>query len=65
MTSSENIEIVRRIYQAVESGGLDAGAAFVHEDFEMTQLPGMAGGCELSRLGGGTADDDGLVLLVR
>jgi ketosteroid isomerase-like protein len=39
MTSSENVEIVRRIHQAVESGGLDAGAAFVHEDFEMTQLP--------------------------
>jgi ketosteroid isomerase-like protein len=39
MASSENVEIVRRIHQAVESGGMEVGAAFAHEDFEMTMMP--------------------------
>jgi len=40
MPASENVEIVRSALQAAESGGIEAGGAFVHEDFEMGHLPG-------------------------
>jgi ketosteroid isomerase-like protein len=43
MASTENAEIVSRAFQAAENGGFEAAAAFMHEDFEMTQIPGWPG----------------------
>jgi ketosteroid isomerase-like protein len=37
---SENVELVRRCFQAFEQGGFEASAAFVTDDFHMSQLPG-------------------------
>jgi uncharacterized protein len=37
--SRANVEVVRRAFEAFESGGFDAIAAFIHRDFEMEQMP--------------------------
>jgi ketosteroid isomerase-like protein len=36
---AENVDLVRRLFEAVAEGGFGAGGAFLHPDFEMTQLP--------------------------
>ncbi len=43
MASSENIEIVRLAFKAGKDDGLEAAAASMHEDFEMTQIPNWPG----------------------
>jgi ketosteroid isomerase-like protein len=37
--SRENVEIVRRMFDAYAQGGFAAAAKFTHRDFEMRQLP--------------------------
>jgi ketosteroid isomerase-like protein len=37
--SREDVETVRRFFEAYERGGLEAVRGFVHRDFEMVQLP--------------------------
>jgi ketosteroid isomerase-like protein len=41
--SQENVEIVRRMLSAFERAGFEALGPFVHEDFEMRQLPSFPG----------------------
>jgi len=43
MPLSENVEIIRRAFQDAESGGFEAVAPLVHEDFEMNQIPNWPG----------------------
>jgi hypothetical protein len=40
MGPHENVEVMLRAFQAFEQGGFEAAAAFMHDDFEMSQLPG-------------------------
>jgi ketosteroid isomerase-like protein len=42
--SRENVEIVRRAFEAFEQRGFKAAGEFFHEDFQMSQLPGFPGG---------------------
>jgi ketosteroid isomerase-like protein len=42
--SRENVEIVRRAFEAFEQRGFEAAGEFFHEDFQMRQLPGFPGG---------------------
>jgi ketosteroid isomerase-like protein len=37
--SEENVEVVRRMFEAYARGGFVALAEFTHPDFEMTQVP--------------------------
>jgi uncharacterized protein len=37
--SRANVEVVRRAFDAFESGGFDATAEFTHPDFQMEQMP--------------------------
>ena len=39
---SENVEIVKRGFEAFEQHGVDGLLAFIHEDFEATTPPGLA-----------------------
>jgi ketosteroid isomerase-like protein len=40
--ASENVEIVKRGFEAFDRGGVEALLEFVHEDFEATTPPGLA-----------------------
>jgi ketosteroid isomerase-like protein len=37
---SENVDIVRRCFEAYRASGLDATRSFLHPDFELDQVPG-------------------------
>jgi ketosteroid isomerase-like protein len=39
---AENVEIVKRGFEAFDQGGVEALLEFVHEDFEATTPPGLA-----------------------
>jgi ketosteroid isomerase-like protein len=39
---SENVEIVKRGFEAFDQGGVEALLEFVHEDFEASTPPGLA-----------------------
>jgi ketosteroid isomerase-like protein len=38
----ENVEIVKRAFEAFEQGGVEGLLEFIHEDFEGTTPPGLA-----------------------
>jgi ketosteroid isomerase-like protein len=40
--ATENEELTRRAFEALAEGGVDALLEFVHPDFEMETLPGIA-----------------------